>query len=206
MNGSTRDDGGGELDQSHAPGLPTTPDVGGPSAAPAATTAGRPVWALFLGLAVTILVADQLTKSWVIASIEPGSAIRLLGDLLRLVHSRNDGALFGMFGSGSAIPVLAVASTVVIGLIVWYHAKSGRNLVLSVALGLLLGGALGNLADRIRLGYVVDWVDMGIGDLRWWTWNVSDAAISLAIVLLLLIALRPGLGSARSDGGKSTDG
>jgi lipoprotein signal peptidase len=47
---------------------------------------------------------------------------------------------------------------------------------------------------------------MGIGDLRWWTWNVSDAAISLAIVLLLLIALRPGLGSARSQAGTSSDG
>lgn len=186
--------------------MPSTPDVGGPSAAPAATAAGRPAWALFLGLAAAVLVVDQLTKSWVIASIDPGSAIRLVGDLLRLVHSRNDGALFGMFGSGSAIPVLAIASTVVIGLILWYHAKSGRNLVLSVALGLLLGGALGNLADRIRLGYVVDWVDMGIGNLRWWTWNVSDAAISLAILLLLLIALRPGLGTARTDGSPPTDG
>ena len=119
---STPDDGGSELDQSRAPGVPATPDVGGPSAAPAA--ASRPAWALFVGVAVTVLVADQLTKSWVIATIEPGTAIRVVGDLLRLIHSRNDGALFGLLGS--AAPVLAIASTVVIGLIVWYDARAGR--------------------------------------------------------------------------------
>ena len=206
MSRSIQDDGGSELDQSRAPGVPVAPDVGGPSAAPAASTsAGRPAWALFLGLAAAVLIVDQLTKTWVIASIDPGSAIRLVGDLLRLIHSRNDGALFGLFGRGSAAPVLAIASVVVIGLIVWYHARSGRNLLVSVALGLLLGGAVGNLLDRIRLGYVVDWVDAGIGNLRFWTFNVGDAAISVSILLLLLIALRPGLGAAR-QGGKTPDG
>jgi signal peptidase II len=185
--------------------VPATPDVGGPSAAPAASAAAaRPAWGLFLGLAVAVLVVDQLTKSWVVASIVPGSAIRLVGDLLRLIHSRNSGALFGLFGSTAA--VLAIASTVVIGLIVWYHAKSGRNLLVSVALGLLLGGALGNLLDRLRYGYVVDWVDAGIGSVRFWTFNVGDAAISLAILLLLLIALRPGLGAARAGESTPTDG
>ncbi|MGZ8501585.1 MAG: signal peptidase II [Candidatus Limnocylindrales bacterium] len=184
MTGPTADDGGSQLDQSHAP--------------IATTTAGRLAWILFLGVAATIVVVDQLTKAWVVASIVPGSAIRVVGDLLRLIHSKNDGALFGLFGG--VAPVVAAASLVVIGLIVWFHVRSGRNLLLSLALGLLLGGALGNLLDRIRHGYVVDWVDAGIGTLRFWTFNVGDAAISLAILLLLLIALRPGLGGASSDG------
>ena len=94
----------------------------------------------------------------------------------------------------------------VIGLIVWYHARSGRNLLISIALGLLLGGALGNLVDRVRFGYVVDWVDAGIGTIRFWTFNVGDAAISVAILLLLLIALRPGLGSTRADRSAPHDG
>jgi signal peptidase II len=63
--------------------------------------------------------------------------------------------------------------------------------MLSITLGLLLGGALGNLIDRVRLGYVVDFVDAGIGSLRWYTFNVADASISCAIVLLLIVALRP---------------
>ena len=97
--------------------------------------------------------------------------------------------------------MLAIASLIVIGLIVWYHARSGRNLLLSIALGLLLGGALGNLLDRVRHGYVIDWVDMGIGTIRFWTYNLGDAAITVAILLLLASALWPGLaiGRTRSD-------
>jgi signal peptidase II len=170
----------------------------GPAARSPRAVAGRPAWGLFLGLAVAIVVIDQLSKAWVLSSVEEGSAVRLLGDLLRLINSRNTGALFGLFGSSA--PVLAVASIVVIGLIVWFHARSGRNLLISIALGLLLGGAIGNLIDRVRLGYVVDWVDAGLGTLRFWTFNVGDAAISTSILLLLLIALVPGLGRASSDG------
>ena len=83
------------------------------------------------------------------------------------------------------------------GLIVVYHARSGRSLYLSIALGLLLGGALGNMIDRLRLGYVVDFVDIGIGDLRFYTFNLGDAAISTAIVMLIGAALIPSLVHAR---------
>ncbi len=86
-------------------------------------------------------------------------------------------------------------------LIIWYHGSSGRNTLLSVALGLLLGGALGNLIDRLRLGYVVDFVDIGIGDLRFYTFNVADSAISGAILLLILLAVLPDIG-ARLDRGR----
>jgi signal peptidase II len=64
---------------------------------------------------------------------------------------------------------------------------------MTLTLGLLLGGAVGNMVDRLRLGYVVDFVDGGIGSVRWYTFNVADAAISLAILLLLFAALRPSL-------------
>ena len=91
----------------------------------------------------------------------------------------------------------------VIGLIVGYHGRSERSLYLSVALGFLLGGAVGNVLDRLRLGYVVDFVDIGIGSLRWYIFNVADAAISAAIVMLVLVAILPGVArfvDARTDG------
>lgn len=152
---------------------------------------GRPVWPLFISLAAVIIAADQLTKAWIRTSIAPGSSISVIGDYVRLVHSQNSGALFGLFRESAIL--FGLASIVVIGLIVGYHARSGRSPYMSVALGLLLGGAIGNLLDRFRLGHVVDFVDAGIGDLRWYTFNVADAAISFAIILLILAALRPSL-------------
>ena len=75
--------------------------------------------------------------------------------------------------------------------IVVYMAREGTrsHWLLTVALGLLLGGAIGNLIDRLRLAYVIDWVDMGIGEMRWYTFNVADAAISGALLLLIVITL-----------------
>ena len=154
-------------------------------------------WGLFVGIAIAVVIVDQLTKSWLVANVQPGGAIEIVGDWLRLIHGRNDGGLFGLFGGSAA--VLAIASLGVIGLIVVYHARARPSIVLSIALGLLLGGAIGNLLDRIRYGYVVDFVDAGIGTLRFYTFNVADSAISIAILLLILLALFPALGGAGSD-------
>ncbi|MFL5679608.1 MAG: signal peptidase II [Chloroflexota bacterium] len=151
----------------------------------------RPRWALFAGLAATILVADQLTKAWIAANVDPVQPTRIVGDNLRLVISHNSGALFGLFRDQA--PLFALFSLGVIALIVWYNSRVGSSLVLAIALGLLLGGALGNLTDRLRLGYVLDFVDAGIGSLRWYTFNIADAAVSTSLVLLVLVALWPSL-------------
>jgi signal peptidase II len=189
------DGGGDDLDQAAAG---STTRIDGGRTRPAGATRGRPRWALFATLAVGILVADQLTKAWVAANVSPDRPIRVLDDYIRLVISHNTGGLFGMFPNFA--PVLAIASLAVIGLIVWYHGRSGRSLVLTMALGLLLGGALGNLTDRLRLGYVLDFVDAGIGDLRWYTFNVADSAISTALLLLVLVAIRPSLAGGDREG------
>jgi len=163
----------------------STPTTGAAMAKPA----DRPMWRWFLGLALLIFVGDQLTKAWLTSFLPPGASVRVVDDLLRLVHGQNAGGLFG-FLQGQALP-FALVSLVVVVLIIAYHARSGRNPYLSITLGLLLGGALGNLTDRIRLGYVVDFVDAGIGSVRWYTFNVADAAISCAILLLLAASVFP---------------
>jgi signal peptidase II len=162
----------------------------------------RARWPLFLGLAATVFVLDQLTKAWLVSLLPAeGQRLSVVGDLVRLVNSHNSGALVGLFKDQALL--FGLVSVGVVGLIAWYHGSSGRNALLSVALGLLLGGALGNMLDRLRLGYVVDYVDIGIGDLRWYTFNVADAAISCAIVLLLLSALLPArFGLTRVDAGR----
>jgi signal peptidase II len=147
-----------------------------------------PAWAIFIGLAVVVFVVDQLAKSWIVAHVAPGQVVEVLGDYVRLVFTQNNGALFGLFSSSAIL--FAVGSLVVLVLIVWYHARTPRNVFLSIALGLLLGGATSNLVDRLRIGYVVDFIDIGIGNLRFFTFNIGDSAISLAILLLLLLAFR----------------
>ena len=151
------------------------------------TSRGTPRWPLFISLAIGVVILDQVTKAWLVSMLEPGESLSIIGDLLRLVHGQNDGALFGLFSDSATL--FGIVSLGVVGLIVWYHGNSGRNTLLSIALGLLLGGAIGNLIDRLRLGYVVDWVDMGIGDLRFYTFNVADAAISCSLLLLIASAV-----------------
>jgi signal peptidase II len=159
-------------------------------------TAGRVAragahWGVFLGLAGVVIVLDQLTKSWLVANVTQGETRQVVGDWVRLVYHQNTGALFGMFRDQAVL--FGLISIGVIGLIVAYHARTGRSLYMSIALGFLFGGAIGNLVDRLRLGYVVDFVDIGIGDLRFYTFNLADSAISTAIVLLVAVALIPGL-------------
>jgi signal peptidase II len=188
--------GGQEPDsRSAATGVPSAGAPVGTGDENRATPAGTPMWVIFAGLAGAIVVVDQLTKSWLVSRLGPGESMSVAGDLVRFVHSRNTGGLFGLFQN--AAPIFAAASIVVLGLIVWYHGRSGRSPYMSLTLGLLLGGAMGNLVDRLRFGYVVDWVDAGIGNVRWYTFNVADAAISASLVLLVILALRPSLAEPR---------
>jgi signal peptidase II len=151
----------------------------------------RARWPLFVGVAAMVVVLDQSTKAWLVSILPAeGQQLSVIGDLVRLVHSRNSGALFGLFQDQALL--FGLVSMGVVGLIAWYHGSAGRNTLLSVALGLLLGGALGNMFDRLRLGYVLDFVDAGLGDLRFYTFNVADTAISCAILLLLATAFLPG--------------
>jgi len=185
-------------------------------------------WFIFVALAAGIVVADQVIKRWVDSNFKlaylstpiPGlvAPTPVIGDLVRIAKTYNDGGIFGLFGT--AAPMLAAASLVVIALIVWFQrrAASGGPLLMTVTLGLLLGGAVGNLLDRLRLGYVIDYVDTGLGASRWFTFNVADAAISLAILGLIAMAFLgdrleaeaapspPPAPSGRADAPGATDG
>jgi signal peptidase II len=149
-------------------------------------------WVAFFGIAGAVIVADQLSKAWIVADFPFGEPVEILGAWLRVWYVANTGALFGLFRDQAVL--FAALSIGVIALIVWYHghAVADSGWLATVALGLLLGGAVGNLIDRVRLGHVVDFVDMGFpGGWRFYTWNVADAAITISIVLLLVMAVLP---------------
>jgi len=148
--------------------------------------------AAFIGLALAIVVADQLSKAWIVADFPFGEPVEVLGAWVRIWYVANTGALFGLFRDQAVL--FAALSVAVMGLIVWYHGRAvaGSGWLATLALGLLLGGAVGNFLDRIRLGHVVDFVDMGFpGGWRFYTWNLADAAISTSILLLVVIAVLP---------------
>ena len=158
--------------------------------------AGNPVrtshhWIAFLVLAGGIVIVDQIVKQWVLVTVAFGSRMPIVGDYIRIEPVQNSGALFGLFANQAYL--FAALSIGVVALIVWFHGRSviTNGWFATLALGLLLGGAVGNLADRLRLGYVVDFVNMGVGDLRFYTYNVADAAISTSLVLLILMAFWP---------------
>jgi signal peptidase II len=176
----------------------STPDIV-PAATPATPVARRPRWLVFGSLAGLVVVADQVSKAWIVANVPDGGAIRLVGDELRLVVTHNTGGVFGLFRDQAAI--FALFSIGVMGLIVVFHGRSPGSRFLSVTLGLLLGGAVGNFIDRVRLGHVIDFVDAGLGTLRFYTFNVADMAVSASVLLLIALSLRSSLaGDGGSDG------
>ena len=158
----------------------------------------RPLWGPFALLVALIVIVDQVTKAWIVGTLTGGRVTNVVGDLVRLIYTENSGALFGLF-QGQVAP-FAVLSLLVIGFIVVFHARSGHNPYMTLTLGLLLGGAIGNAIDRFRLGFVVDFVDAGIGSVRFYTFNVADACISTAVLLLFATALWQTLAGGRRDG------
>ena len=150
-------------------------------------------YALYWVLSATVFAADQITKHLVEASIPLYAVFPVVPGLLNLTHTKNSGAAFGMFAdwSGPFKTVLLVGvSFALLGLILTMLIRQ-RPLrwVLGTGLALLLGGALGNLIDRIRFGHVVDFLDLYLRDYHWYTFNVADSAISVGAAFLILDAL-----------------
>ncbi len=147
-------------------------------------------------IAAAIIVLDRVTKLWIVAHIKMGHAIVVIPKVFRLTHVLNTGAAFSMFES-SPSPALvrnlligfSLVAVVVVLTLLW---RMGRSVTLtSIALALILGGAIGNLYDRIRLQYVVDFLEVHIFSYHWPDFNVADSAIVVGACLLLLEMIRP---------------
>ena len=135
--------------------------------------------------AVFIYVADQVTKVVVVANLDVGERVQVIGDLVWLWHLRNTGAAFSLLPG--AIWLFVPITILALGMVGYFHRQfRARGPWIHVILGAVLGGTLGNLTDRLRYGYVVDFVSVGIGDLRWPAFNVADPSVVLGIGLLVL--------------------
>ena len=146
--------------------------------------AGAWQWAGLATVALAAVVADQLTKSVVTRALPLDDSVHVVGPL-SIHHVQNSGIAFGFFSSATAI-VTAVTAIAVVWMLVFFARSGSRHPVLPAALGLLIGGSLSNLVDRIRLHHVTDFIDV-----RWWpAFNLADSfiVVGVAILLVALIA------------------
>jgi signal peptidase II len=141
--------------------------------------------AVLLLTALILLVADQLSKALVVANLAVGERVGVLGDLVQIWHAQNRGAAFSLFqGGGIFFLVVSIAS---VAMVAYFHRSLlVRPMWVHVVLGIVLGGTLGNFIDRLRQGYVTDWLSVGFGDTRFPTFNVADSSITVGIGLLVL--------------------
>lgn len=159
------------------------------------TGGSRSGWALGL-LAAAILAADQASKFAVEKFTAPGSFQVVIPGILNLVHTSNPGVAFGLFADSQApwrAPLLILFAAVVIGLIIWMLTtrRAGGSMG-SYGLALILGGAVGNVVDRVFHRSVTDFIDFHIGSYHWYTFNVADTAIVIGAALVILELLRDG--------------
>ena len=146
-------------------------------------------------IAVVVVVLDQITKLIVDQGMRLGQIIPVVPGLFNLSYVLNPGAAFGIMASKSPAfrsPFFVGVSVLAIGLIVYYYHRHLRDetRLPGAALGLILGGAVGNLIDRLRVGMVIDFLDFYFASYHWPAFNVADAAISCGVGLMLLRMLQ----------------
>jgi signal peptidase II len=140
-------------------------------------------WLVPAAIALAVFAADQSSKGWAVATLGPvpySREIPLVGDWFALVYSRNTGVAFGLFQNMPQ--VFTVTSILITAGAIYAYVRHLPNYSrwVQLAMGLIVGGALGNIADRVRLGYVVDFISVG-----WWpVFNLADSAITVGVTIL----------------------
>ena len=158
---------------------------------PASTLAGK---SSYLLISLAVLALDQWTKWLVEVHLPAHGTEPLIPGLLSLTHVRNTGVAFGLFAAGGAggaawlLTLLGLAALAAVGTYFWLAPRDNRLLLF--ALALIVGGAIGNLLDRVVSGAVTDFIDVYLGVHHWPSFNVADSAISIGIVTLAIDSFR----------------
>jgi signal peptidase II len=152
-------------------------------------------WAWVAAIAAAVFALDQATKAWALRALPGGPPVTVIPGFFDLTFSRNTGGVFGLFAGAPSLGrrVFFIGATAAaLAAIALFLRRWGReSRLLTVALSLVAGGALGNLVDRLRFGSVVDFIDWYWRGHHWYTFNVADSAISVGAVLLFAHSLFP---------------
>ncbi|MGA8034456.1 MAG: signal peptidase II [Candidatus Acidiferrales bacterium] len=156
--------------------------------------ASGPGWIVLASLSVGALVADQLSKYLIQHRTMPGSVHVLIPGLLNLMHTNNPGVAFGIFADSAnpwRAPLLIAFSLAVIALLVWLLVTGRAGAWLGeCGIALILGGAVGNVFDRLVRRSVTDFIDFHVGTYHWYTFNLADSAIVIGALLVILELFR----------------
>lgn len=160
-------------------------------------TKSRHIWPgwLVLSTAAFVVALDQLTKRWIERTIPVGESVvpfPALKEVFTLTHFTNTGAAFGLF-RGQAVLFIAIALVVALSIVVYIRYLPHDQWLVQVAIGLQLGGAIGNMIDRVRLGHVTDFIyfrRLPLINMAWPAFNVADSAIVIGVILLGWVLLR----------------
>ena len=145
----------------------------------------------YLLVPLAVLLLDQLTKVWVRAELTLNQPVRVVGDNVRLLYIQNEGAAFGLsVGQYSSVVFLVLASLASLLVLYLLLTSPKGDRMQQLALGLILGGALGNIVDRVRFERVVDFIQVGVAGHYWPIFNVADSAVTVGAALLAYTYLR----------------
>ncbi|MBN2378674.1 signal peptidase II [candidate division WOR-3 bacterium] len=141
-------------------------------------------WLLALIPAACVFTADQVSKAILVAKLKyVGAQVWVIEPLLKLTYARNEAGLFSLVYGPPWLYIVLMSVAMV--LVIVFLLRPQKTLI-AVLLGFILGGGIGNLFDRIRVGYVVDWISMGLKNWRWATYNIADASIVVSVIAVLI--------------------
>jgi len=153
-------------------------------------------WWIVSGWVAAIVLVDQATKLLIHRSMRLYQSVPIIDGFFNLTYVRNTGAAFGIFAGSAEVfrrPFLIAVSIVAIGVIVMMVRRlSAENIGLATALSFILGGAIGNLIDRVLHGEVIDFLDCYWGNYHWPAFNIADSFITVGVTITLIILLRSG--------------
>jgi len=175
-----------------SPGEPTSPTVPAP---PVPLHRRWRAYRLLLAILFAVLALDQASKAWIVTHLplgtygQPAGAIPVIRGFFYLVHVGNTGAAWSMLTGRSVLLALLAAGTL-IAIFIWRHALGLQDRMAQICFGLLCGGIIGNLTDRLLYHHVVDFLDFHFGGYAYPTFNIADSGICCGVVLYLIHSLR----------------
>jgi signal peptidase II len=168
------------------------PDAGGasPRGSSKSSRAGGMRWRLaYLFAAAAVYMSDQASKAWAVRRLRGGEVVKVWDGFVQLAYAENTGIAFGRLQEGGDFGrwmLVTLAALAVVGLLLYFFRTKRTDDRVLGATALLLAGVGGNLTDRVRLGHVIDFIEVFVGSYQWPTFNVADAAICVGAVLLAL--------------------